>query len=222
MSEEQQRIASRNFCGGPEVSDGKSKDKRNDCPLMTVGLVVDAGIGIEKNLVALREAGFHYICVGRGKVVKAEGEWIFHCESSQWRVKEQAMTERSHGIHRYYEITLIHEPMRAMQADTTFAPVERTLMRRVYGNCTSHSGASRIPYFHELKSTADRDHLSGHEPHHVFASDPEHEPESFEWSLRMRPGFYSPAPHRSAAGFPDSSAARCAPSAAGPMPRISA
>ena len=105
LSEEQQRIASRNLCGGPEVSYGKSK--RNDCPLMTVGLVVDAGIGIEKNLVALREAGFHYICVGRGKpleqeddtdegmvlikaraenvdrgkVVKAEGEWIFHCES---------------------------------------------------------------------------------------------------------------------------------------------
>ena len=92
--------------GGPEVTYGKSKDKRNDCPLMTVGLVVDewgfakrsgffpgnakepetlgqmlrelgaaadatvvvdAGIGVEKNLVALREAGFHYICVGRGK-----------------------------------------------------------------------------------------------------------------------------------------------------------
>jgi hypothetical protein len=27
--------------GGPEVTCGKSKDKRNDCPLMTVGLVVD-------------------------------------------------------------------------------------------------------------------------------------------------------------------------------------
>ena len=27
--------------GGPEVTYGKSKDKRNDCPLMTVGLVVD-------------------------------------------------------------------------------------------------------------------------------------------------------------------------------------
>ncbi|MBE3065684.1 MAG: hypothetical protein IMZ69_11790, partial [Spirochaetes bacterium] len=47
--------------------------------------------------------------VVRGKVVKAEGEWIFHCESSQWWVKDRPMKERSHGIHRYYEITLIHD-----------------------------------------------------------------------------------------------------------------
>jgi len=220
--------------GGPEVTYGKSKDKRNDCPLMTVGLVVDewgfakrsgffpgnakepetlgqmlrelgaaadatvvvdAGIGIEKNLVALREAGFHYICVGRGKpleeaddtdegmvlikaraenvvrgkLVKGQGEWILRCESSQRRVKEQAMKERfrqrfeeglteiraslgkkrgtksyekvlerlgrlkerSHGIHRYYEITLIHDQRtvsqlrwnysRAAEADERYA-----------------------------------------------------------------------------------------------------
>jgi len=220
--------------GGPEVTYGKSKDKRNDCPLMTVGLVVDewgfakrsgffpgnakepetlgqmvrelggaadatvvvdAGIGIEKNLVALREAGFHYICVGRGKpleeaddtdegmvlikarsenvvrgkLVKGQGEWILRCESSQRRVKEQAMKERfrqrfeeglsqiraslgkkrgtksyekvlerlgrlkerSHGIHRYYEITLIHDQRsvselrwnysRATEADERYA-----------------------------------------------------------------------------------------------------
>src|SRR5208337_3633235 len=182
--------------GGPEVTYGKSKDKRNDCPLMTVGLVVDewgfakrsgffpgnakepetleqmlrelgaaadatvvvdAGIGIEKNLVALREAGFHYICVGRGKpleeaddtdegmvlikarsenvvrgkLVKGQGEWILRCESSQRRVKEQALKERSHGIHRYYEITLIHDQRtvselrwnysRAAEADERYA-----------------------------------------------------------------------------------------------------
>jgi hypothetical protein len=158
-------------------------------------VVVDAGIGIEKNLVALREAGFHYICVGRGKpleeaddtdegmvlikaraenvvrgkLVKGQGEWILRCESSQRRVKEQAMKERfrqrfeeglteiraslgkkrgtksyekvlerlgrlkerSHGIHRYYEITLIHDQRtvselrwnysRAAEADERYA-----------------------------------------------------------------------------------------------------
>lgn len=198
--------------GGREVLHGKSKDKRSDCPLMTVGLVVDewgfakrsglfpgnakepatlqemlrelgaasdatvvvdAGIGTEENLLKLREAGFHYICVARGKpleeaqdtdegmvlikaqrenivrgkLVKGDGEWVLRCDSTQRRVKEQAMKERfreryeeglkdirsslgkkrgtksyekvlerlgrlkarSHGIHRYYDVTLTHD-----------------------------------------------------------------------------------------------------------------
>ena len=145
---------------GVEVSYGKSKDRRSDCPLMTVGLVVDewgfpkrsgifagnvsepstmegmlkdlgapggatvvvdGGIGKAGNLVKLREAGYHYISVARGRsrppsvagedeglvVIKAEGEelirgqlvksgeeWILRCRSEQRRAKEQGMKER--------------------------------------------------------------------------------------------------------------------------------
>jgi hypothetical protein len=191
----------------PEVVHGKSKDRRNDCPLMTLGLVVDewgfakrselfagnasepettermlkdlgaspeatvvvdAGIGTEENLKKLRGWGYHYICVARGrpldeaddtdegmvliraeqekivsgKLVKAEGEWVLRCHSTERQAKEQGMKERfqkrfeeglelirsglskkngtknydkvlerigrlkerSHGIHRYYDI----------------------------------------------------------------------------------------------------------------------
>jgi len=145
--------------GGPEVTYGKSKDRRSDCPLMTVGLVVDewgfpkrsgifagnvgepstmeqmlkdlgapqgatvvmdGGIGKRENLATLREAGYHYISVVRGRglaprvngdedlvVIKAEGdqlvrgrllktgeEWILQCVSAQRRAKEQGMKER--------------------------------------------------------------------------------------------------------------------------------
>lgn len=190
---------------GGEVTYGKSKDRRSDCPLMTVGMVVDewgfakrsgifagnacepatldemlkelgaakgttvvmdSGIGAVKNLVKLREDGYHYITVARGQpvadssddgmvLIKAEGEqliqgklvksgkeWILECSSAQRRAKEQGMKERfqkrfeegldaiasslakkggrknyekvlerigrlkerSHGIHRYYDV----------------------------------------------------------------------------------------------------------------------
>jgi transposase len=144
---------------GSEIAYGKSKDRRSDCPLMTVGLVVDewgfpkrsaifagnvsesstmegmlkelgaaagatvvmdGGIGKAENLGKLREAGYHYISVARGKlrseyagddegmvVIKAEGEelirgrlvksgeeWILRCRSEQRRAKEQGMKER--------------------------------------------------------------------------------------------------------------------------------
>ncbi len=145
--------------GGVEVRYGKSKDRRSDCPLMTVGLVVDewgfpkrsgvfagnvsepstmegmlkelgapagatvvidGGIGKRENLAKLREGGYHYISVARGRsqaergssdegmvVIKAEGEelirgrlvksgeeWILQCRSEQRRGKEQGMKER--------------------------------------------------------------------------------------------------------------------------------
>ncbi len=144
---------------GPDVTYGKSKDRRSDCPLMTVGLVVDewgfpkrsgifagnvsepstmeemlkqlgappgativmdGGIGKSQNLAKLREAGYHYISVIRGRsrkelaigeegmvVIKAEGErlirgrlvktgeeWVLQCRSEQRRAKEQGMKER--------------------------------------------------------------------------------------------------------------------------------
>ena len=142
-----------------EVSYGKSKEKRSDCRLLTLGLVVDewgfarksevfagnaqepatlqemlgglgaqsgstvvvdAGIGTEDNLVKLREWGYHYLCVARGKplaeaqdtdegmvlikasgenvvrgkLVKGDSEWVLRCDSSQRKAKEQAMKER--------------------------------------------------------------------------------------------------------------------------------
>jgi len=145
--------------GGSEVTYGKSKDRRSDCPLMTVGLVVDewgfpkrsgifagnvsepstmeqmlkelgapagativmdGGIGKKENLTRLRESGYHYISVARGRsraerangdegmvVIKAEGEelirgrlvksgeeWVLQCRSEQRRAKEQGMKER--------------------------------------------------------------------------------------------------------------------------------
>jgi transposase len=131
-------------------------------------VVVDAGIGTEENLKKLRGWGYHYICVARGrpldeaddtdegmvliraerekivsgKLVKAEGEWVLRCHSTERQAKEQGMKERfqkrfeeglelirsglskkngtknydkvlerigrlkerSHGIHRYYDI----------------------------------------------------------------------------------------------------------------------
>ena len=144
---------------GAEISYGKSKDRRSDCPLMTVGLVVDewgmakrsgifpgnvsepstmeamvkelgtpagstvvmdGGIGKKENLKRLREAGYHYITVSRGRsrresvrddegmvVIKADGEqlvrgqlvksgdeWLLRCRSEQRRAKEQGMKER--------------------------------------------------------------------------------------------------------------------------------
>ena len=144
---------------GPDVAYGKSKDRRSDCPLMTLGLVVDewgfpkrsgifagnvsepstmeqmlkelgapagatvvmdGGIGTRENLGKLRESGYHYISVVRGRsavesawadegmvVIKAEGEelirgrlvksgeeWILQCRSEQRRAKEQGMKER--------------------------------------------------------------------------------------------------------------------------------
>jgi transposase len=192
-----------------ELARGKSKDRRNDCLLMTVGLVVDewgfakrselfagnasepktmqqmlrglgapagatvivdGGIGTEENLKKLREWGYQYICVARGrpleaeddtdegmlliraeretiirgKLVKTEGEWVLRCHSSEREAKEQGMKrgfqrrfeeglgriraslstrkgtkncqkvlerigrlkERSHGMHRYYDIEI--------------------------------------------------------------------------------------------------------------------
>jgi transposase len=145
--------------GGGDVTYGKSKDRRSDCPLMTVGLVVDewgfpkrsgifagnvsesstmegmlkelgapvgativmdGGIGKSENLAKLREGGYHYISVARGRlrsegnsseegmvVIKAEGEElirgrlvrtgeesILQCRSEQRRAKEQGMKER--------------------------------------------------------------------------------------------------------------------------------
>jgi len=190
-----------------ELAHGRSKDRRNDCLLMTVGLVVDergfakrsglfagnasepqtmlgmlgelrapagatvivdAGIGTEENLKKLRDWGYQYICVARGrplegsedtdegmvliraererivrgKLVRMEGEQVLRCHSSEREAKEQGMKrsfqkrfeeglqgirsslsmkggtknyekvlerigrlkERSHGIHRYYDI----------------------------------------------------------------------------------------------------------------------
>lgn len=139
-----------------ELARGKSKDRRSDCLLMTVGLVVDewgfakrselfagnasepktmkqmledlgaaagatvivdGGIGTEENLKKLREWGYQYICVARGrplegeddseegmlliraerekivrgKLVKTEGEWVLRCHSSEREAKEQGM-----------------------------------------------------------------------------------------------------------------------------------
>ena len=58
---------------------GRSRQKRNDCPLVTLALatdegedkptvIMDAGIATEDNLAALRERGFHWITVKRGGV----------------------------------------------------------------------------------------------------------------------------------------------------------
>lgn len=141
-----------------DLQHGKSKQKRNDCPLITIGLVIDewgfakrceffpgnvsepetlqvmlrelqaaeeatvvidAGIGTEENLTMLREAGYHYLSVGRGepvdaevdleegavlikaekdkrvkgKLIKGENEWVLACQSDQRQAKEQAMLE---------------------------------------------------------------------------------------------------------------------------------
>ncbi|MEW6756497.1 MAG: IS1634 family transposase [Candidatus Latescibacterota bacterium] len=139
-----------------ELAHGKSKERRNDCLLMTVGLVVDewgfakrsglfagnasepetmltmlkdlgaapgatviidAGIGTEKNLKKLRGWGYQYICVARGqplegeddsdegmvliraerekivrgKLVKTGAERVLRCHSSEREAKEQGM-----------------------------------------------------------------------------------------------------------------------------------
>jgi transposase len=208
----------------PNLARGKSKDRRNECLLMTVGLVVDewgfakrselfagnasephtmeqmlqgleaapgatvimdGGIGTEENLKKLREWGYHYICVARGrplepkddteegmlliraeretvvqgKLVKAEGEWVLRCHSSEREAKEQGMQrtfqkrfeqglqqiqvalkskrgtkdyrkvlqkigrlqERSHGIHRYYDIEVEHRQQIATELRWTFS-----------------------------------------------------------------------------------------------------
>jgi len=207
-----------------ELARGKSKDRRNESLLMTVGLVVDewgfakrselfagnaseprtmqqmlkglgaapgatvimdGGIGTEENLKQLREWGYHYICVARGralepeddtdegmlliraeretvvrgKLVKAEGEWVLRCHSSEREAKEQGMQrafqkrfeegltqirsalkstrgtkdyrkvlqrlgrlqERSHGIHRYYDIEVEHDEQIATELRWTFS-----------------------------------------------------------------------------------------------------
>ena len=148
-----------------ELQHGRSKEKRTDCPLMTIGLVVDewgfakhseffpgkvsepetlkvmldklgaiegatvvidAGIGTAENLAMLREAGYHYVTVGRGqslagdvdlaegvvqikaqgnnrvtgKLIKGESEWVLVCHSEQREAKEQAMAA---GFRRRFE-----------------------------------------------------------------------------------------------------------------------
>ena len=151
-----------------ELQHGRSKEKRTDCPLMTVGLVIDewgfakhseffpgkvsepgtlevmlgklgalkgatvvidAGIGTADNLAMLREAGYHYVTVGRGpaiagdvdlaegavqikaegnnrvtgKLIKGESEWVLVCHSEQREAKEQAMAA---GFRRRFEAGL--------------------------------------------------------------------------------------------------------------------
>ena len=140
-----------------ELARGKSKERRSDCLLMTVGLVVDewgfakrselfagnasepktmkqmledlgaaagatvivdGGIGTEENLKKLRQWGYQYICVARGrplegeddseegmlliraerekvvrgKLVKTEGEWVLRCHSSEREAKAIALS----------------------------------------------------------------------------------------------------------------------------------
>lgn len=209
---------------GKEVAYGKSKDRRNDCPLMAVGLVVDewgfakrselfagnaseaatvermlkelgaapgatvivdGGIGTKETLTKLREWGYHYICVARGrpldpdedtdegmvliraarekvvrgKLVKGSTEWVLRCHSSEREGKERGMMERfrvrfeeglrqieaslnaprgtkeyskvlerigrlkerSHGIHRYYDIEVERTGERATRVRWTFS-----------------------------------------------------------------------------------------------------
>ena len=144
---------------------GRSKQKRNDCPLLTLALVldedgfpkasrllpgnvsesgtlrqfleafkaereaqpsllkeaptvvIDAGVGTEKNLELIAGAGFHYICVSRsrpketpeeglvvikedkGSTIEAKrldhnGEVLLYCQSSARARKEEAMKAR--------------------------------------------------------------------------------------------------------------------------------
>ena len=142
---------------GEEITYGKSKDKRDDCPLLTLGLVldeegfpkvseiftgnvsepgtfkevleklgakggstvlIDAGVATEGNLLWLKEEGYHYVCVARGKpfimgeeqneeglitikegkdnrveakLYTGENEKVLYCQSRLKRVKEQSM-----------------------------------------------------------------------------------------------------------------------------------
>jgi len=207
-----------------ELARGKSKDRRDECLLMTLGLVVDewgfakrselfagnasepgtmqrmlkglgappgatvivdGGIGTKENLKKLRDWGYHYVCVARGralqpeddsdegmlliraeretlihgKLVKLEGESVLRCHSSEREAKEQGMQrsfqkrfeeglaqiqaalkskrgtknyqkvlqrigrlqERSHGIHRYYDIEVEHRGQLATELSWTFS-----------------------------------------------------------------------------------------------------
>ncbi len=146
----------RSYRGG-EIAWGKSKDKRDDCPLLTLGLVVDgegfpkaseifagnvsepetfekilgtlgakggstvlidAGVATEGNLRWLKDKGYQYVCVARGKPVivgeeqngeglirikegkdnrvevklyNGDGEKVLYCQSRLKRMKEQSM-----------------------------------------------------------------------------------------------------------------------------------
>jgi transposase len=215
-----------------DLARGKSKDGRDRCLLMTVGLVVDewgfakrselfagnaseprtmeqmlkaleapagatvimdGGIGTEENLRKLREWGYQYICVARGrpleaeddteegmvliraeretvihgKLVKLEGESVLRCHSSEREAKERGMQhafqkrfeeglaqiqaalksprgtknyrkvlerigrleERSHGIHRYYEVELEHDEQIATELRWTFGRAQEAQER---------------------------------------------------------------------------------------------
>lgn len=144
---------------GEEITYGKSKDKRDDCPLLTLGLVIDekgfpkvsevfagdvsepgtlkkilkalgakegntvlidAGVATEDNLRWLKEGGYHYVCVARGKpfireeqqneeglitikeekdnkvearLYRGKDEKILYCRSKLKKAKEQSMKD---------------------------------------------------------------------------------------------------------------------------------
>ncbi len=54
--------------GNPKAAWGRSNEERDDCKLVTLGLIViDAGITTDENLNWLKENHYHYIAVNRGK-----------------------------------------------------------------------------------------------------------------------------------------------------------
>ena len=118
--------------GQPKARRGHSKEKRTDCPLLTLGLVLDAlnapraalvvmdrGIATEDRVQWLREQGYRYLVVSRERTRHFDAEAAVRIE-----------TASSHGVHLHKVLSDDAQEVRLYCFSEERAAKERGIVER--------------------------------------------------------------------------------------------